>query len=75
MAVSFAIRWLVCIGLVFAGSSTIFGNFTTGGLAALMFFLISGVFLALPWIGFLLSQILGASAVAVIILAGMYWSR
>jgi len=75
MTVSFAIRWLFCIGFVFLGSSTIFGNFTTGGLAALMFFLISGVFLALPWIGFLLSQILGACAIAVIMFAGMYWSR
>jgi len=75
MVASFAIRWLVCIGLVFAGSSTIFGNFTTGSLIALMFLVVSGVFLVIPGIGFLSSQVLGVCVTAVSVFLMMYWSR
>jgi len=75
MAVSFAIRWLFCIGLVFLGSSAIFANFTTGTLIALMFLVVSGIFLVIPGIGFLSSQVLGACVTAVSVFLMMYWSR
>jgi len=75
MAVSFAIKWLVCILVVFVSSSTIFGNFTTGVLIALMFLVISGIFLVIPGIGFLSSQVLGACVTAVSVFLMMYWSR